>query len=137
MYKKLPRIQLTFHLQSAPSEVFRALTDPKTLVKWWPAKAFVSAGEKRFTLTFQNGFVMSGELSNLKENKSISFSWVEGIASFELYNKGKGTFLKLHHDGFKSPEALARSSAGWSYYLMNMKSVLHHGIDLRSKGDNF
>lgn len=137
MNGKLPSIDLTFYLQSSPSKVFRALTDSETLVKWWAAKPSVSPEEKKFSLMFDNGFEIDGEISNFKKNKSISFSWVEGIASFELYNKGKGTILKLHHDGFKSPEALARSSAGWSYYLTNMKSVLDHGIDLRFKGDSF
>lgn len=134
--KKLPNIELTFHLRSSPSEIFKALSDSKELVKWWPVKAFISPEERRFSLTFYNGFVMAGEISNFKEKKSISFSWVEGVATFELDRKGKGTLLKLLHDGFETPEALARSSPLWSYYLTNMKSVLDHGIDLRSKYDS-
>ncbi len=135
--RKLPSIDLTFHLQSSPSEVFRALSDSDMLVKWWAAKASISPEEKKFSLIFDNGFEIDGEISNFKKNKSISFSWVEGISSFELSNKRNDTLLKLHHDGFDSPEALARSSSGWSYYLANMKSVLDYGTDLRSKGDSF
>jgi uncharacterized protein YndB with AHSA1/START domain len=137
MNRRLPSIDLTFHLQSSPSEVFRALSNSETLVKWWPTKASVSSEEKRFSLIFDNGFEIDGEISNFKKNKSISFSWVEGISSFTLSSKKDGTLLKLHHDGFESHEALARSSSGWSYYLTNMKSVLDHGTDLRSKDDSF
>ena len=135
--KKLPSIDLTFHLNSPVGDVFKALSDSERLVTWWSKEASISPEEKRFSLTFENGFEIDGKLSKFKKNKSIAFSWVEGISSFELSNKNTGTLLKLHHDGFVNPEALARSSAGWVYYLTNMKSVLDHGIDLRSTNDSF
>jgi len=91
----------------------------------------------RFTLVMKNGFVWEGKIRGMKENKAVSFSWVEGVASFALARKGKGTLLKLSHTGFETTDALAQSSAGWSYYLTNLKSVLDHGADLRSKEDSF
>lgn len=134
----LPDIELTFRLEATPSEVFAALTDSKALAKWWAAKAMVDASEGGwFSLSFKNGFVWDGKLSRFVDNRTVSYSWVEGTASFKLARKGKGTLLKLRHTGFRTARALAQSSAGWSYYLTNMKSVLDHGTDLRSKDDSF
>jgi hypothetical protein len=85
----------------------------------------------------KNGFVWEGKLSSFKEGKSLSIRWVEGTASFELLRRRKGTLLKLLHNGFDSAENLVLSSAGRSYYHINLKSVLDHGIDLRLKDDSF
>jgi len=135
---KIPDIERTFHLEAAPKEVFAALTDSVYLEKWWPVKARVDPAEGgRFSMVFQNGFVLDGKLLNFEENKSVTFSWVAGTATFELKRKGKGTSLKLHHAGIDSTESLASASSGWSYYLANLKSVLDHGADLRSKDDIF
>jgi hypothetical protein len=86
-------------------------------------------------LVFDNGFIWDGKLSSFKENKSVSFPWVQGTATFKLSKKGKGTLLKLDHQGFVGVQELAASTAGWTYYLSNLKSLLDHGIDLRSKED--
>ncbi len=136
--EKLPDINQTYALEAPPSKVFAALTDSRELVKWWAVKARVDPVDGgRFSLVFNNGFVWDGKLSNFEENKSVSFSWVEGTASFKLVKKGEGTLLKLHHAGFVHAERLAASTAGWTYYLSNLKSVLDHGTDLRSKEDSF
>ncbi len=135
---KLPDIEQTFHLEAAPSEVFAALTDSKAIRTWWPVKAVIDPADGgRFSLTFKNGFVWDGKLFGFAKNRSVSFSWVEGTASFELVSKGRGTLLKLRHTGFKTARSMGPSSAGWSYFLTNMKSVLDHGTDLRSKDDSF
>jgi uncharacterized protein YndB with AHSA1/START domain len=135
---RLPDIEQRYHLESSPAKVFAALTDPRILAKWFPARAlFDPVKGGRFSLVMKNGFVWEGKLSGLKEGKSLSIPWVEGTASFEVVRRRKGTLLKLHHDGFESAENLVLSSAGWSYYLTNLKSVLDHGIDLRAKEDSF
>ncbi len=135
--EKIPDIERTFRLEASPKEVFEALTDSRILVKWWPVKARVDAAKGgRFSMVFQNGFVWDGNLLDFEVNKSVTFSWIAGTASFELKRKGKGTSLKLHNAGIDSVERLASASSGWSYYLTNLKSVLDHGTDLRSDGDN-
>ncbi len=135
---KLPDIEQNYYLESPPAKVFEALTDSKILAKWFPAKAMLDRVKGgRFSLVMKNGFVWEGKLSAFKEGKLLSIPWVEGTASFELFKKRKGTLLKLHHNGFESVENLVLSSAGWSYYLTNLKSFLDHGIDLRSNDDGF
>ncbi|HZW57601.1 MAG TPA: SRPBCC domain-containing protein [Nitrososphaerales archaeon] len=134
---KLPNIKQTWQFKASPSTVFAALTDSKILVKWWPKKAQIDPIKGgRFSLVFDNGFIWEGKLSSFKENKSVAFPWVQGTATFKLSKKGKGTLLKLHHEGFAGVEELAASIAGWTYYLSNLKSILDYGRDLRSKEDS-
>jgi uncharacterized protein YndB with AHSA1/START domain len=135
---KLPDIEQSFYLEAPPSKVFAALTDSKVLSRWFAVKAKIDQGEGGwFSLTMKNGFVWEGKLSGCRVNKSVSYPWVEGTASFGLAGKGRGTMLRLNHTGFETADALVQSSAGWSYYLTNLKSVLDHGTDLRSKDDSF
>jgi uncharacterized protein YndB with AHSA1/START domain len=135
--EKLPDIKQTYHLKAPPSTVFAALTDSKVLVKWWPKKAQIDPIKGgRFSLVFGNGFIWEGKLSSFNENKLVSFPWVQGTATFRLSKKGKGTLLKLHHAGIAGVQELAASTAGWTYYLSNMRSVLDHGVDLRSDEDS-
>ncbi len=87
---------------------------------------------------------MNGKVKGFEEGDAISFSWhdkiasgkmVETLASFEVKKKGKGTLLRLRHSGFHDPEHFAECSSRWAYYLTNLKSVIDHGVDLRSKYD--
>ena len=60
---------------------------------------------------------------------------IADLGTFKVIKKKDGTLLKLRHTGFKDPEHFAECSSRWGYYLTNMKSVLDHGTDLRSKYD--
>ncbi len=136
--RSLPDIEQTFFMKAPPSRVFAALTDSKELVNWFAAKASVDDVEGgRFSFVFKNGFVWEGKLSDFKVNKSVSFPWIEGTVSFSLLKKKNGTLLKLRSGGFETVDVMSQSSGGWSYYLTNLKSVLEHGTDLRSKEDGF
>ena len=87
---------------------------------------------------------MTGKVKRFEANKSVSYSWsdelkngklAETTATFIVTKKGRGTLLKLRHTGFDDPEHFAECSSRWAYYLTNMKSVLDHDADLRSKYD--
>jgi uncharacterized protein YndB with AHSA1/START domain len=87
---------------------------------------------------------MTGKVKRFEPNRTISLSWIDRLkngkvaqttASFEVMKKGSGTLLRLHHTGFRDPEHFADCSSRWGYYLTNMKSVLDHRTDLRSRYD--
>ncbi len=87
---------------------------------------------------------MRGKVKRFEANKAVSYSWydkldsgkmVETTASFRVAKKGNGTLLKLLHTGFEDPEHFAECSSRWGYYLTNLKSVIDHDTDLRSKYD--
>lgn len=87
---------------------------------------------------------MDGQILQITRGRSVSFLWVDRLpngkmvktrASFRVTAKGRGTVLSLRHSGFTVPEHFAECASRWAYYLTNLKSVLEHGKDLRSKWD--
>ena len=131
-------IEQSYVLNSAPETVFQALTDPKRLVKWWVAKAHVDPREGGdFDFEWLNGFRLSGKIMRFERDKAVSFSWShDTTAALQMLEEGRGTLLKLHHGDFKDCGHFGLASSKWGYHLMNLKSVLDHGIDLRSKDDD-
>jgi uncharacterized protein YndB with AHSA1/START domain len=138
-------IEQSYHFKAAPDKVFQALTDSRGLVKWFLSRARVEP-KKGGTYSFDwiGGYHMNGKVKQLEEDKAVSFSWhdklksgelVETTANFKIARKGDGSILQLRHTGFHDPEHFADCSSRWAYYLTNMKSVLDHRIDLRSKYD--
>ena len=131
-------IEQSYYLNTRPETVFQALTDPKILVKWMLAKAHVDQREGGdFDFDWLNGFHLSGTITRFEKNKAVSFYWSQHTTvAFELLKKNQGTLLKLQHGEFKETEPFGLTSSRWGYYLMNLKSVLEHGTDLRSKNDD-
>jgi len=115
------------------------------LVKWFLSRAKVESKKGGdYSFDWIGGYHMTGKVKGLVPNKTVSFSWsdrlingklAETTASFKVVKKGHGTLLHLRHIGFKDPEHFAECSSRWGYYLTNMKSVLDHATDLRSKYD--
>ena len=143
--QKTFEIEQAYFFKAPPKKVFQALTDSRVLTKWFLSKANV-VPKRGGTYAFDwiGGYHMTGEVKEIEANKSVSYSWhdrlesgevTNTIASFEVVRKGNGTLLKLHHTGFEDPVHFAECSSRWGYYLTNMKSVLEHGKDLRSKYD--
>ncbi|HZY94139.1 MAG TPA: SRPBCC domain-containing protein [Candidatus Bathyarchaeia archaeon] len=135
----------SYYFKAAVEKVFQSLTDSKKLTKWFLSKAKL-VPEKGGSSTFDwlGGYHMTGKVKQFDPNKAISFSWNDKLkngqvakttASFKVARKGKGTLLRLRHTGFKDPEHFADCSSRWGYYLTNLKSVLDHDTDLRSKYD--
>jgi len=145
---KMPKsfvIEQSYYFKAPLDKVFQAVVDPKILVKWFLSKAKV-APKKGGSYSFDwiGGYHMAGKVKRFETNKAVSFSWSDKLkngelakttASFKVAKKGHGTLLNLRHTGFEDPEHFAECSSRWRYYLTNMKSVLDHGTDLRSKYD--
>jgi uncharacterized protein YndB with AHSA1/START domain len=131
-------VEQSYFLEAPPKKVFQALTHPNMLVRWFLAKAEVElqdGGEYRFE--WMNGYQQAGRVKRVEKNKSIAYHFgsENAVAAFELNKKGGGTLLRLRHDGIEDVEMFGSVSGGWGYYLANLKSVLDHETDLRSKLD--
>ena len=137
-------IEQSYYFEAPAGKVFSGLTDSKMLTKWFLSKAKV-VPKKGGTYSFNwlGGYKMTGRVKRFEPDKSVSYSWhdkvdgklVDTVALFRVDKKGRGALLRLRHSGFKDPEHFANCSSRWGYYLTNMKSVLDHGVDLRSKYD--
>ena len=134
-----------YHFAAPPSRVFRALTEPKGLVRWFLSNAEVSpVVGGPFSFTWRGGYHMASTVFRFERDRAVGYLWVDVLpngksattrALFILSKKGTGTILRLQHSGFRVPEHFAECSSRWAYYLTNLKSVLDHGTDLRSALD--
>ena len=146
---KIPAIEQTFYYAVPPDRVYSALTDPGQLARWFVEKAEVVPKKGgAFRLTWAGGYSMRGKVKNVDPAKKLQLAWVDRFeggkvfeteARFVLQKKGRGTLLTLTHRGFKSGKKWTALyggiQSGWAYYLTNLRSVLEHGIDLRSDRD--
>src|SRR5712692_10687692 len=144
-------VRQRYFFKAPPEKVFRALTQPSLLKKWFVASAkFSPRTGGNYTLTWGGEMTHSGKVLNYVRDKSLSLSWPQvqsekqlGMtrATFKLKPKDNGTILEVNHTGFKSGTLWIKNYAdvcsGWAYFLMNLKSVLLHGRDLRSEQDVF
>jgi uncharacterized protein YndB with AHSA1/START domain len=149
MVKKGRTVKQAYFFNSAPESVFGALTNSKKLTKWFLSKARFSprrGGE--YSFTWLGGYRQTGKVRRFVRDRFLTLSWPNKLdngkevmteVAFTISPKGKGTLLRLVHTGFKEGEGWTELyggvQAGWAYYLMNLKAVLDHGIDLRSKYD--
>jgi len=149
MAKDKLKIEQSFYYEAPPETVFAALTEPDQLTKWFVSKAKVDhkkGGKVEFT--WLGGHKMKGKVKRFVPGKKVTYAWRDDLgkgkegrtlAEFEVTKKGTGTKLKLTHSGFGGSKAWVELyggiQSGWAYYLMNLKSVLHQGNDLRSEYD--
>jgi len=146
---RIPPVEQTFYYAAPPAEVFAALTEPKELTKWFLEKAAITLRKGgAFKFTWLGGFSMKGKVKSVASPKQLVLNWVdrlpdgklyETVAQFDLQKKGKGTLLTVTHRGFKKGRKwiglYGAVQSGWAYYLTNLRSLLEHGVDLRSGQD--
>ena len=147
---KIPAIQQTFYLAVPPNRVFAALTRPRQLAKWFLEKATITPKPgSTFEFTWRGGYSMKGKVEGVSAPRRLELEWVDRFdgdrtlrtrVRFALRKRGKGTLLTVTHRGFKSGKKwvllYGGVQSGWAYYLTNLKSVLEHGFDLRSRLDS-
>lgn len=131
-------------IKASPAKVFKALTEPKELTKWFLRRSRVDlrpSGEMLFV--WRNFPPYWGTVKTVKKNKEFAFLWPHKpdgdikntLVRFKLSKRGRKTRLDLHHTGFgwgrKWILHYGGTQQGWAYYLHNLKSVLETGYDLR------
>ncbi len=148
MTPQLRKMIQRYIYQAKPEKVFRALTDAQELTKWFLKEARVElkkGGKMRFVWSPKDKH--ENKILDLVPNKRLRMTWptmgwggtprTDTYVTFSLTPKGKYTILQIEHTGFGMGEEwvmyYAGTYSGWTYYLLNLKSWLEHGIDLRDK----
>ena len=131
-----------YYIDAKVSVVFNSLSNSQTLAKWFLKSATLERkkGGKYSFAWLGVDFKQDGNVLNFKENEKLTIEWPsageESIVTFTTKKEGKGTMLTMVQSGYKDDERKLMTAIGWTYYLMNLKSVLENGKDLRHEKDN-
>jgi uncharacterized protein YndB with AHSA1/START domain len=140
-------IELTNEIAASPEAVFRALTDPDELSRWWTTSAESDARtggafEYRFEFPEQpeRNHTYSGTYDAVVPNERVAYPWQGRLGDTKvdvmLRPSGDGTVLRLVHSGWGEggewPAAVKMHEEGWGFFLGNLKSYLETGEDLRA-----
>jgi uncharacterized protein YndB with AHSA1/START domain len=142
-------IDQTYFVARPVSTVFRALSTPAGLARWFLKSARlpkVKGAEYEFV--WQGGYRHTAKVLEFVPHRRLSLQWWNRArgrtlvtrVTFELRPRGKGTLLHLRHTGYPRSdpwiEAYGATHSGWAYFLQNLRSVLEHEHDLRSRLDH-
>ena len=145
--KKTRSVNHQYFINESPKKVFKAFTDSEWLVRWLSDNAEITPQKGgSFKIGWKNGPQHSGTILDFVPGKSITLSWEwEGVnlygTKFKLSveKKGNGSLFKVEHSGVPVEERwvdlYGGAEWGWTYFAMNLKSVIESGCDLRSKYD--
>lgn len=124
--------------------VYRALTEPGELVKWWGPRGFSApsvdfdplvGGSYRIAMQPPEGdlFYLSGEFREVDPpvRLAYTFRWSppdpddrETVVSLSLQDRDGGTEVLLIHGGFATEGRRALHEAGWTDSLGRLEQVL-------------
>lgn len=136
-----------YFIRAAPARTFEAITSPLLLVKWLADTADIDLREGgRYQLGWRGGPTHTGTIAEFVPGKSIALAWEwPGVAlrgtlfKLSVEPKDEGSILRVEHSGFPKEEKwtdlYGGAEWGWTYFALNLKSLLETGHDLRSPHD--
>lgn len=137
-------LELTYRLEAPRERVFRALTEPAELARWWGPHGFTTpeveldlrvGGGYRFTMQPPDGepFHLSGELLEVHPPSRLvsTFRWDEPdpddretVVVLSLETDGAATQVSLSQGAFATEERLALHRGGWSDSFDKLRELL-------------
>lgn len=128
-----PTLRIERRLRHAPDKVWRAITEPEHLSKWYPFRAVTMDLRLGGAIHFEGGGVtMHAVITELDPPRTFAFSErapemmtreSEDLVHFELRPDGDGCLLVFSHT-FDDRPAAASYASGWMMCLDAMESVL-------------
>jgi uncharacterized protein YndB with AHSA1/START domain len=122
------------HLYSQPaSAVWKALTDPELIARWWAPGDVKPVVGHRFELDMGKWGKQPCEVVEVQPERLLKYRFSVGkldtLITWRLAAEGTGTRLTLTHEGFNldSPmgrEALEGMKPGWPRVLERLEAVL-------------
>lgn len=136
----------TRRYRAGPAIVFRALTDPALIIRWWSPSADIPVvvetwdlrrgGHWRFAYHQPDGTVsiVGGAFHEIAPVERLVFTWtweppdrhagVETLVTIALTAVGDGTELTVTHEHFPDRDTRDRHDAGWRTTLDRLEEVL-------------
>lgn len=122
-------IELDQFIAREPAAVWRALTEPELLARWWAAGDIKPVVGHRFTLDMGNWGRQPCEVLEVDPERLLSYTFAEGTLdttiTWRLEPEGTGTRLFLRHAGFAEGSAsLQGMGNGWPALLRRIEPAL-------------
>jgi uncharacterized protein YndB with AHSA1/START domain len=135
------------------SDVYNAWTKASLIEKWFLSKANYTNKERQSIekdASIEDGFryewrwylydmVENGKILTANGKDLIKFTFAgECVVEVKLTEKGEDVLVELSQKDIPTDEDSKKEirlgcQSGWSFYLVNLKSVLEGGLDLRNK----
>ena len=111
-------IELDEFIGRPPAAVWRALTEPELMGKWWVRGEIKPVVGHRFSLDMGGWGVQWCEVLDVEPEKLLRYTFAEGsldtTITWRLEPEGDGTRLFFVHDGFEPDSAsLHGMKKGW------------------------
>jgi uncharacterized protein YndB with AHSA1/START domain len=109
-----------------PEKVWRALTEPAQISRWFPAdmEMDVTAGGKiRFVFRGGEGPTTDGVINELDPPRVFAFTWGDDVLHWELREDGRGCILIFTHT-FDDRAGAASFASGWQVCLDALDAVV-------------
>ncbi len=130
------RLEKRIHIHAPLGRVFRTLTDPEWIARWFAQVAAVEphpGGAVEFCFLNSNGTasVFRGEVTDYESPGRFGFTWSHSSwdfpsthVLFTIEATPDGTVLQLLHSGF-ADQSLERDvhDEGWDHYLRRLKAA--------------
>jgi uncharacterized protein YndB with AHSA1/START domain len=146
--QKTRTLRLPIFIHASPKRVFKWISEGKRMERWFSDSARLTGRRGgRYSLGWEGGPTHSGQVLDFVRGKQLTLSWQwpgkERLGAtklkLSLERKGDGTILRFTHSGFRTSgewiELYEGAIRGWTYFMMNLKSVLESDHDLRSPHD--
>jgi uncharacterized protein YndB with AHSA1/START domain len=141
-------VRLPIFVHASSAKVFDAITNPDILTRWFMDRASFSPRRGgKYSFAWEGGPTHTGTVLDFAKGKGYTISWkwpgMETLPATKLKltveRRAGGTILRFIHSGFLRgrpwDDLYEGAIRGWTYFMMNLKSVLETEHDLRSPYD--
>ena len=131
-------------IQASNDVVYRTLTEPKELARWWTSDTRGKGDHVGDTLEFWFGeFCQKFVVEELQPGKLVRWKATQGMeewagteVSFTLSTKGPQSFVRFQHAGWRAnTDFFAHCSTKWTTFLLSLKSYLEKGVGTPAPND--
>jgi uncharacterized protein YndB with AHSA1/START domain len=119
-------IRMERHLRHPPDKVWRALTEPAQIARWFPAEMDLDLrpGAKiRFTFSGDQSPASDGEVLEVDPPRVFAYAWEDELLRWELRPDATGSLLVFTHTFDDRPGA-ATFASGWQACIDALDAVL-------------